>query len=60
MPVITLGKEAIRNVRSRPVTPLYHDMSLAMAGRFHASLSGTVAPGRAAALLEEDLQRILG
>jgi multiple sugar transport system substrate-binding protein len=59
VPVITLGREAIRNVRSRPVTPLYHDMSLAMAGRFHASLAGAVAPGRAAALLEEDLERIL-
>jgi hypothetical protein len=34
-------------------------MSLAMAGRFHASLSGNVAPERAAALLEEDLERIL-
>jgi hypothetical protein len=34
-------------------------MSLAMAGRFHASLAGAVAPGRAAALLEEDLERIL-
>src|SRR5215212_9254707 len=28
MPVITLGREAIRSVRSRPVTPLYHNMSL--------------------------------
>jgi hypothetical protein len=30
-----------------------------MAERFHASLSGTVATERAAALLEEDLERIL-
>jgi multiple sugar transport system substrate-binding protein len=60
VPVITLGRDAIRNVRSRPVSPLYRDMSLAMAERFHASLSGTVATERAAALLEEDLERILG
>ena len=40
VPVITLGRDAIRNVRSRPVSPLYRDMSLAMAERFHASLSG--------------------
>ena len=59
VPVITLGRDAIRNVRSRPVSPLYREMSLAMAGRFHASLSGNVAPERAAALLEEDLERIL-
>jgi multiple sugar transport system substrate-binding protein len=59
VPVITLGRDAIRNVRSRPVSPLYRDMSLAMAERFHASLSGTVATERAAALLEEDLERIL-
>jgi multiple sugar transport system substrate-binding protein len=58
VPVITLGKEAIRSVRSRPVTPYYHDMSLAMAERFHASLAGSVAPERAATLLEEDLERI--
>ncbi|MFL5990917.1 MAG: ABC transporter substrate-binding protein, partial [Rubrobacteraceae bacterium] len=51
VPVITLGRDAIRNVRSRPVSPLYRDMSLAMAERFHASLSGTVAPERAAVLL---------
>ena len=59
MPLITLGREAIRSVRSRPVTPLYQDMSLAMAGHFHASLAGTVAPERAAEMLEKDLEEIL-
>lgn len=59
VPVITLGREAIRNVRSRPVTPFYHDMSLAMAGRFHASLTGATAPQHAATLLEQDLESIL-
>ena len=59
VPVITLGGEAIRNVRSRPATPFYQDMSLAMAERFHASLAGTVAPERAAAALQEDLEKIL-
>src|SRR5919202_5803649 len=59
VPVIALGKEAIQNVRSRPVTPFYHDMSLAMAQRFHASLAGTVAPERAATLLKQDLEGIL-
>jgi multiple sugar transport system substrate-binding protein len=59
VPVITLGKEAIRNVRSRPVTPLYHDMSLAMAEQFHASLAGTVPPERAAETLKKGLEDIL-
>jgi len=59
VPVITLGREAIRNVRSRPATPFYHDMSLAMAQRFHASLAGIVTPERAAARLREDLDAIL-
>jgi multiple sugar transport system substrate-binding protein len=59
VPVIALGREAIRNVRSRTVTPLYHDVSLAMAERFHASLAGTVAPERAAAMLRDALEEIL-
>jgi len=59
MPVITLGREAIRSVRSRPVTPLYHNMSLAMAERFHASLAGMETPERAAATLRERLEDIL-
>jgi len=59
VPVITLGKEAIRSVRSRPVTPFYHDMSLAMAERFHASLAGMVTPEQAAATLQVRLENIL-
>ena len=59
VPVITLGREAIRSVRSRPVTPLYQDMSLAMARRFHASLAGIVAPERAAEMLKGELEEIL-
>jgi multiple sugar transport system substrate-binding protein len=59
MPVITLGKDAIRGARSRPTTPLYEDASLAMAERFHASLAGTVPPKRAAKTLQEDLEEIL-
>jgi multiple sugar transport system substrate-binding protein len=59
VPVITLGREAIRNVRSRPATPFYQDMSLAMAERFHASLAGSVPPERAAATLEARLEDIL-
>ncbi|HSL00067.1 MAG TPA: ABC transporter substrate-binding protein [Rubrobacteraceae bacterium] len=59
VPVITRGGEAIRNVRSRPATPFYHEMSLAMAERFHSSLTGTVTPEQAAASLQRDLESIL-
>ena len=59
VPVITLGSEAIRNVRSRPATPFYHDMSLAMAERFHSSLAGVVSPERAATTLQKRLENIL-
>ena len=59
VPVITRGKEAIRNVRSRPATPFYHDMSLAMAERFHASLVGTATPEQAARTLQGRLEEIL-
>ena len=59
VPVITLGMEAIKNVRARPATPFYQDMSLAMAERFHASLAGTVDPERAARTLRERLEEIL-
>ncbi len=59
VPVITLGREAIRNVRSRPATPFYHDMSLAMAQHFHASLAGSVSPEHAAVMLKRDLEDIL-
>jgi ABC-type glycerol-3-phosphate transport system substrate-binding protein len=59
VPVITLGREAIKNVRARPATPFYQDMSLAMAERFHASLAGTIPPAKAAHTLRERLEEIL-
>jgi multiple sugar transport system substrate-binding protein len=59
VPVIALGREAIRNVRSRPASPFYQEMSLAMAERFHASLSGVTTPESAAATLQERLEEIL-
>ncbi|MEW6638204.1 MAG: extracellular solute-binding protein, partial [Actinomycetota bacterium] len=59
VPVISLGRAAIRNVRSRPATPFYRDMSLAMARRFHESLSGAQSPEEAARALDADLERIL-
>src|SRR4028119_1817118 len=46
LPVAKLGREALENTRPRPVSPLYSDMSLEVAGQFNASLKGEV-PGSA-------------
>jgi hypothetical protein len=59
VPVISSGKEAIQNVRSRPVSPFYSDMSLVMAERFNALLQGNVSPQEAATTLGEDLRKII-
>jgi multiple sugar transport system substrate-binding protein len=47
IPVIRLGKEAIQRTKSRPVSPYYSDMSLAMAEQFNLSLKGDVPPDQA-------------
>ncbi|ABG03191.1 Twin-arginine translocation pathway signal [Rubrobacter xylanophilus DSM 9941] len=59
VPVIALGKEAIRNTRPRPVSPYYSDMSLRMAEQFNASLKGEVSPEEAVGTLREELQNIV-
>ncbi|HEX2728734.1 MAG TPA: extracellular solute-binding protein, partial [Rubrobacteraceae bacterium] len=59
VPVAALGKEAIKNVRSRPASPFYYDMSLSISERFHASLTGSISPEEAAAALQRDLKKIL-
>ena len=59
VPVISLGKEAIENVRSRPVSPFYSDMSLAIAEQFNALLTGNTSPEEATEKLERDLREIV-
>jgi multiple sugar transport system substrate-binding protein len=59
VPVIRLGKEAIQSTKSRPVSPYYSDMSLAMAEQFNLSLKGEVAPEEAVATLQEELTKIV-
>jgi multiple sugar transport system substrate-binding protein len=60
VPVISLGKEAIGNVRSRPVSPSYSEMSLAMATRFNALLTGESSPQETADRLGAELGSITG
>jgi multiple sugar transport system substrate-binding protein len=57
--VISSGKEAIENVRSRPVSPFYSDMSLMMAEQFNALLEGSTSPEEATEKLGRDLKEIV-
>lgn len=59
VPVAALGKEAIKNVRSRPASPFYYDISISISERFHAALTGSISPEEAAATLQRDLEKIL-
>jgi multiple sugar transport system substrate-binding protein len=47
VPVIRLAKEAIKNTKSRPVSPYYSDMSLKMSEQFNLSLKGDTSPEQA-------------
>jgi multiple sugar transport system substrate-binding protein len=59
VPVISSGKEVIENVRSRPVSPFYSDMSLMMAEQFNALLEGSTSPEEATEKLGRDLKEIV-
>jgi len=58
VPVVALGEEALKNARSRPVSPYYSDMSLEMQEQFNASLKGEVSPEEAVKTLQESLTEI--
>lgn len=59
VPVISLGKEAIENVRSRPVSPSYSEISLTIAKQFNALLEGRASPEETTENLERDLTEIV-
>ena len=59
VPVIALGKAAIKNARPRPLSPYYSDMSLKMAEQFNASLKGANSPEEAIRTLDRELQEIV-
>jgi len=58
-PVISLGKEAIKNTRVRPVTPFYDQISPRIARAFNQTLRGNMTGGQAVQKLETELQTIL-
>ncbi len=59
IPVMKLGKEALKSARPRPVSPYYSDMSLKMAEEFVAVLKGDVEPEQAVKKLQSELQSIV-
>src|SRR5215217_5642522 len=59
VPVITLGKEALRNARPRPISPYYSQMSRSMAEQFNKVLTGATPPEEAVETLQSDLQQII-
>ncbi len=60
VPVARLGKAAIiENSRPRPVSPVYSDVSLALAEQLNQSLKGQVSPEQAVQTLQNNLQRMV-
>ena len=59
VPVASLGRDALSNSRSRPVSPYYSDMSLEMAAQFNAALKGEAPVEEALENLQRKLQSIV-
>lgn len=59
VPVLGLGRDAIRNARVRPETPFYADMSQRMAIAFNRVLLGELSGEEAASRLQDELQAVL-
>lgn len=59
LPVIVQGEEALKNARSRPVSPYYSDMSLEMQEQFNGVVSGDTSPEDAVKSLQQSLTQIV-
>ena len=59
VPVIALGKEAITNVRARPISPFYTQIAPRIARAFTRTLRGDVTGAQAVGALQQELQTIL-
>jgi multiple sugar transport system substrate-binding protein len=59
LPMITQAKEALLNVRPRPVSGHYSEMSRAMALEFNNVLRGVLPPEEAIETLQSKLQQII-
>jgi multiple sugar transport system substrate-binding protein len=59
-PVVKLAKDVlINNVKSRPVTEYYGDMSIEMSEQFNAALKGDISPEEACKTLQKSLGQIM-
>src|ERR671912_427085 len=59
IPVVVQGEEALKNARSRPVSPYYSDMSLEMQEQFNSVVKGDTSPQDAVASLQQSLESII-
>jgi multiple sugar transport system substrate-binding protein len=59
LPMVTQAKEALLNVRPRPVSGDYSQMSRAMALQFNNVLRGAISPEEAIETLQSKLQQII-
>ena len=59
LPMIAEAKEALLNVRPRPVSARYSEMSRAMALQFNNVLRGNTMPEEAIETLQGELQQIV-
>ena len=59
LPMVAEAKEALLNVRPRPVSGLYSEMSRAMALQFNNVLRGNATPEEAVETLQRELQQII-
>ena len=59
LPMIAEAKEALLNVRPRPVSGRYSEMSRAMALQFNNVLRGNATPEEAVETLQSGLQQII-
>jgi multiple sugar transport system substrate-binding protein len=59
LPVVVQGEEALKNARSRPVSPYYSDMSLEMQEQFNSVVKGDTSPQDAVASLQTSLESII-
>jgi multiple sugar transport system substrate-binding protein len=59
LPMVTKAKEALLNVRPRPVSGHYSKISSAMALQFNNVLRGTISPEEAVETLQSKLQQII-
>jgi multiple sugar transport system substrate-binding protein len=59
-PVVALAKDVLlKNVKSRPVTEYYGDMSLEMAEQFNSALKGDISPEEAVKTLQKSMSQIM-